>query len=223
MPGTGPTSSATIAAAAARLPARQALLDGEIAVLLPNGTTSFQALQNAARGRPAGAALLLRLRSPPPRRAGSDGRDARGAEAAPWRRWSGPGATARSATAPTSWARARSSSARPAGSRWRASCPSGATGPYEPGRGRSWLKVKCIQEQEFVVGGLHRAQGDAHRPGRPAPRGQRGERRPRLRREGRHRLHRVRGRAPPRAARPAAGRASRRSRAGRPAARRPAG
>src|SRR5262249_44146805 len=36
----------TGAAAAARLPARQAFLDGEIAVMLSNGTTSFQALQN---------------------------------------------------------------------------------------------------------------------------------------------------------------------------------
>ncbi|HEX3128913.1 MAG TPA: DNA polymerase ligase N-terminal domain-containing protein, partial [Thermoanaerobaculia bacterium] len=33
--------------AVAGLPAREAVLDGEVAVLLPNGTTSFQALQNA--------------------------------------------------------------------------------------------------------------------------------------------------------------------------------
>ena len=31
--------------------------------------------------------------------------------------------------------------------------------PYEPGRGRSWLKVKCIQEQEFVVGGFTEPKG----------------------------------------------------------------
>ena len=43
-----------VAAAAAALPVRQALLDGEIAVLLPNGTTSFQALQNALAGVGAG-------------------------------------------------------------------------------------------------------------------------------------------------------------------------
>src|SRR3954453_2318147 len=36
----------SVAAAAARLGARQALLDGEIAVVLPSGVTSFQALQN---------------------------------------------------------------------------------------------------------------------------------------------------------------------------------
>jgi ATP-dependent DNA ligase len=33
--------------AAKRLPCRSALLDGEVAVLQPNGLTSFQALQNA--------------------------------------------------------------------------------------------------------------------------------------------------------------------------------
>ena len=32
-------------------------------------------------------------------------------------------------------------------------------GPYEPGRGRSWLKVKCIQEQEFVIGGFTEPKG----------------------------------------------------------------
>jgi bifunctional non-homologous end joining protein LigD len=36
-----------VAEAVARLPCRQALIDGEAAVLLPDGTTSFNALQNA--------------------------------------------------------------------------------------------------------------------------------------------------------------------------------
>ena len=31
--------------------------------------------------------------------------------------------------------------------------------PYESGRGRSWLKAKCIQEQEFVVGGFTDPEG----------------------------------------------------------------
>ena len=39
-----------IAAAARRLPVRSALFDGEIAVLLPDGRTSFQALQNSLAG-----------------------------------------------------------------------------------------------------------------------------------------------------------------------------
>src|SRR5262249_44778381 len=31
--------------------------------------------------------------------------------------------------------------------------------PYTPGRGRSWLKIKCIQEQEFVIGGFTDPEG----------------------------------------------------------------
>ena len=29
-----------------------------------------------------------------------------------------------------------------------------ASAPYRPGRGRDWLKVKCLQRQEFVIGGF---------------------------------------------------------------------
>ena len=50
--------------------ARQALLDGEVAVVLPDGRTSFQALQNASEPGAAGRARLLRLRPPAPRRRG---------------------------------------------------------------------------------------------------------------------------------------------------------
>ena len=39
-----------VRAAAAELPARRAFLDGEVAVLLPDGRTSFQALQNVFSG-----------------------------------------------------------------------------------------------------------------------------------------------------------------------------
>src|SRR2546427_12313594 len=39
-----------VRAAAADLSVRQALLDGEVAVLLPDGRTSFQALQNVFSG-----------------------------------------------------------------------------------------------------------------------------------------------------------------------------
>ena len=31
--------------------------------------------------------------------------------------------------------------------------------PYEPGRGQSWRKVKCVREQEFVVGGFTEPKG----------------------------------------------------------------
>ena len=176
-----------------------------------------------ARRSGRGELVVLRLRPPPPGRAGPDRRAARGRKRA-LEALVGAGRTARSATARTSSARARSSSARRAGWGWRVSSPSGATAPYEPGRGRSWLKVKCIHEQEFVDRRVHRARGARARAsarccsastataGGLALRGQ-----------GRHGLHRTPRRAPPRAARPARARPSLRSRAAPPGARRPAG
>jgi bifunctional non-homologous end joining protein LigD len=41
-----------IAAAARELPVESAILDGEVAIVLPDGTTSFRALQNAFSGGP---------------------------------------------------------------------------------------------------------------------------------------------------------------------------
>ncbi len=56
-------------------------------------------------------------------------------------------------------ARARPSSARRAGWGSKESSPSSVGQPYESGRGRGWLKVKCSQEQEFVVAGFTEPQG----------------------------------------------------------------
>ena len=67
-----------VARAVGRLPAGTALLDGEVAAVLPSGATSFQALQRRADG--AAPARLLRLRPPAPRRLGPAGREARGAQ-----------------------------------------------------------------------------------------------------------------------------------------------
>ena len=54
----------TVAEAARRLRVRTALLDGEVAVLLPDGSTSFQALQNAFGTGATKRSGLLRVRSP---------------------------------------------------------------------------------------------------------------------------------------------------------------
>lgn len=35
------------------------------------------------------------------------------------------------------------------------------TAPYRPGRGRDWLKVKCLHRQEFVIAGFTERVGDA--------------------------------------------------------------
>src|SRR5262249_47259694 len=48
-----------VATAVTSLPARQAMLDGEVAVLLPDGTTSFQALQNVLSGTSRGLIVYM--------------------------------------------------------------------------------------------------------------------------------------------------------------------
>ena len=144
-----------------------------------------------ARRATAGPARVLRLRSPPPRRAGSDRRAARGAE--------GARSSASSGARRDGAIRYSTHVVGQGEEFFRQACRLSLEGivskrrdaPYEPGRGRSWLKVKCIQEQEFVVGGFTEPKGTRDRPRRPAPR------RPRRRAagssyvgQGRHRLHR---------------------------------
>jgi bifunctional non-homologous end joining protein LigD len=147
-----------IAAVVARLPARQAFLDGEIAMLLPNGTTSFQALQNALSTNRQGQLVyfvfdLLHL----------DGQDLTGATLEARK-------NALEALIGTGRDGAIRYSTHVVGHGdefFRQACRLSLEGvvskrrdrPYEPGRGRSWLKVKCIQEQEFVVGGFTEPKG----------------------------------------------------------------
>jgi bifunctional non-homologous end joining protein LigD len=147
-----------VAAAAAALPARQALLDGEVAVLLPNGTTKFQALQNALAGVEQGQVCyfvfdLLHL----------DGQDLTGATL-----------ESRKRALETLVGSRRDGVIRisthvvgQGEDFFKQACRLSLEGiiakrrdaPYEPGRGRSWLKVKCIQEQEFVIGGFTEPKG----------------------------------------------------------------
>jgi bifunctional non-homologous end joining protein LigD len=147
-----------IAAAAARLPVRGVLVDGEIALLMPNGTTSFQALQNALSGGDQGRLVcfvfdLLHL----------DGQDLTGATL-----------EARKAALEKLLSPRRSGPIRYSShvvgrgdAFFKEACRRSLEGilskrrdrPYEPGRGQSWLKVKCVREQEFVVGGFTEPRG----------------------------------------------------------------
>jgi bifunctional non-homologous end joining protein LigD len=147
-----------IAVATARLPVRQAFLDGEVAVLLPNGTTSFQALQNALSGAGRGEIVyfvfdLLHL----------DGQDLTGV-VLETRKSTLEKLTGTRRKGPIRY----STHVVGRGEKFfRQACRMSLEGvvskrrdrPYEPGRGRSWLKVKCIQEQEFVVGGFTEPKG----------------------------------------------------------------
>jgi bifunctional non-homologous end joining protein LigD len=148
-----------IAEAARQLPVKSAILDGEVACLRPNGTTSFQDLQNAFSGGSRDGLTyfvfdLLYL----------DG--------------------ASLTSLPLEQRKAecqRLLAALPATSRLRYSrhfdadgptvlkqaCMLGAEGivskrrdqPYRPGRNDSWQKIKCLKRQELVIGGFTDPEG----------------------------------------------------------------
>ena len=148
-----------IADAAVRLGLRDALLDGEVVMLLPDGRTSFQALQNAASGEGSRAALVyfvfdvLRL-------------DGRSLEALSLEE--------RKARLKSLLGRRKTGRIRYAdhvdgrGDAFFAqACRLGLEGivskrrdlPHTPGRHGGWLKTKCTLRQEFVIGGFTDPEG----------------------------------------------------------------
>ncbi|HKU40463.1 MAG TPA: DNA ligase D [Polyangiales bacterium] len=148
-----------LAAAIAELPARTLLIDGEITALLPDGRTSFQALQNAFSGRPRPklafyAFDLLYLEARDVARLPLEERKQLLAELLSR---AGAGTVIR-----------YSDHVIGEGARvFERACKLGAEGivskrrtePYRPGRNALWLKVKCLQRQELVVGGFTDPEG----------------------------------------------------------------
>ena len=152
----------SLVAAAQDLPVRQAFLDGEVVALEENGTTNFQLLQNSLKQNDAATLVyfvfdLLYLdgwdltRSPLRDRKKlleQILRRKRTTQApGPLRyseHWMGQGQEL-----------------------YEESCRKGLEGivskkadqPYCSGRGRDWLKVKCSQSQEFVIGGFTEPAG----------------------------------------------------------------
>ena len=130
-------------------------------MVLPDGTTSFQALQNALRGSGTGAARLLRLRprctstaTTSPRAPLEERKDAAGA--APDGR--ADGRTLRysdhvAATGAAFFEQACRLGLE--GHRHQAR----ATRPTSAAAAAAWLKVKCLQRQEFVIGGYTDPEG----------------------------------------------------------------
>jgi bifunctional non-homologous end joining protein LigD len=149
-----------IADAVARLPCRQALIDGEAAVLMPDGTTSFNALQNALEGEGKGRIVyfvfdLLHL----------DGQDLtklsledRKAALARLVQRAGPAAD------PIRYSDHVEGSGQ---AFFKQACGMKLEGivskrrkdPYHSGRGRSWLKAKCNREQELIIAGFTEPEG----------------------------------------------------------------
>ena len=184
-----------VAAAAARAPVRSALLDGEVAVVLPDGRTSFQALQNASVG---GRALVYfafdlldstaRTRRAPlgerKARAGGGSSRARGGVLRYAPHVVGGGAEC---SAP------RAGRAR--GDRLE------ADDPVPPGRNAGWLKTSASAARSSSSAASPIPRGGA-RARRAARRGTT-RRRAAVRGQGRHRLHERLGAGAPGAARAA--------------------
>jgi bifunctional non-homologous end joining protein LigD len=143
-----------LVAPAAALSVSEAILDGEVVVLDPHGVSHFQSLQNAFRA--SGAPLvycvfdLLYLNGYDLTRLSLEKRKAVLQKLLPAR--------------PRKSDKIRfSEHVTGSGDKFfRKMCKAGLEGmiskrrdaPYVPGRGLAWLKCKCRQEQELVIGGF---------------------------------------------------------------------
>ncbi|XXT24697.1 DNA ligase D [Sorangium sp. So ce429] len=146
----------------ARLPAREAVLDGEMVVVGRDGVTDFQALQNSLSDGNDGrdgrlmyfAFDLLYL----------DGRDLRGCAQVSRKR----ALQALLAEVPEEGTLRYTEHLEEDGAAvFQHACKLGIEGviakrpeaPYRSGRGNSWLKVKCGRRQEFVIVGFTEPSG----------------------------------------------------------------
>jgi bifunctional non-homologous end joining protein LigD len=164
---------APVAAAAAELPVDTAILDGEVTVLLADGKTSFQALQETfgdggggdrGRGRLEGGGAMVYFVFDLLYLDGYDLRPAPLAQRKEALRGLLEAAGIAAGDGPIRW------SDHVAGQGedfYRQACRFGLEGivskradlAYRSGRGKDWLKVKCLQRQELVIGGFTEPEG----------------------------------------------------------------
>jgi bifunctional non-homologous end joining protein LigD len=148
----------TIAEAVGTLGLTDALIDGEVAVVLPDGRTSFQALQNTGAGENRGTLVyfvfdLLRLNGKEPASLPLEERKAM------LKKLVGGRSTGRIRFSEHIEGNGEAFFAE--------ACRSGLEGivskrrdqPYRAGRHGGWVKTKCVQRQEFVVGGFTDPEG----------------------------------------------------------------
>ena len=149
----------TIAKALGRLDVDRAFLDGEVAVLLENGTTSFQALQNHLSGLPEGQLTYLVFDC-----LHLNGLDLTGARLEERKRLLADLLE----SVPDAGALRYSDHVVGDGPAFFAqACRHGLEGivsklrdaPYRSTRSREWLKVKCFKRQEVVIGGYTDPEG----------------------------------------------------------------
>ena len=148
-----------IAAAAARLGVRDALIDGEVTMVLPDGRTSFQSLQQALTARGDRASLvyfvfdLLRREGERLDRLPLEERKAR-LRTLVGRRKGGRIRYAEhvQGQGPAFFEQARRLGLEGVISKRRDL-------PHRAGRHGGWVKTKCTMRQEFVIGGFTDPQG----------------------------------------------------------------
>jgi bifunctional non-homologous end joining protein LigD len=148
-----------IVEAVAALDIRNGLIDGELVVVLANGRSSFEAMQQAVAKRPPRKGLvyfafdLIRLEGERIERQPLEARKAR------LRELIGPAKTGR--VRYTEHVEGRGSDV------FEQACGLGLEGiiskrrdlPYQPGRRDSWRKIKCLRRALFVVGGFTDQEG----------------------------------------------------------------
>jgi bifunctional non-homologous end joining protein LigD len=142
----------TVAAAVAALPFERVVLDGEVAAVLPSGVTSFQALQNTRDSADIAYFVfdLLAVDGEDLADLPLEQRKARLEKLVKPRR--GKPGVIRYSDHVTGSGREF----------FALACKRGLEGivskrrdqPYRPGRGPHWLKTKCLQRQELVIGGF---------------------------------------------------------------------
>jgi bifunctional non-homologous end joining protein LigD len=146
-----------VAQAAQKLPVRQALLDGEVIATRAPGKSNFQLLQNSLGGSAAANLVyfafdVLYL----------DGWDLTRSPLRLRKELLKKILSQASASETVTAVRYSDHWADRGEELYRESCRMGLEGivakradqPYRPGRGRDWLKVKCLKSQEFVIGGF---------------------------------------------------------------------
>jgi bifunctional non-homologous end joining protein LigD len=150
------SSFPTIEAAVAKLPVTTVTLDGEAAALLPDGRTSFQALQGSFKGAASELVYfvfdLLELDGEDIAALPLDERKAR---------------LAKLLAHPPPGIRYSDHVVGRGGEFFALACQRQLEGivskrrdrPYTAGRGSGWVKTKCLQRQELVIGGFTEPDG----------------------------------------------------------------
>jgi bifunctional non-homologous end joining protein LigD len=148
-----------IVEAARQLGVRDALLDGEVAIVLPDGRTSFQALQNAfsggsRRGLVYFAFDLLRISGNSLERRPLEER-----KRELLRLTGKPGPKAAIRYSEHVVGRGAEMFQEACRLRLEGIISKRIDAPYKRGRGDTWLKTKCVLRQEFVIGGFTDPEG----------------------------------------------------------------